>query len=59
MTQEEVLDSIKEHVTYAKQLFDIVQFSPEDATRTDMDFLIKVYKQLLMLVQLLLIFLTL
>ncbi|MCU7258723.1 2-isopropylmalate synthase, partial [Pseudomonas aeruginosa] len=32
---------IKEHVTYAKQLFDIVQFSPEDATRTDMDFLIK------------------
>ncbi|VED31379.1 2-isopropylmalate synthase [Staphylococcus warneri] len=41
MSQEEVLDSIKEHVTYAKQLFDIVQFSPEDATRTDMDFLIQ------------------
>ena len=31
MTQEEVLESIKEHVSYAKSLFDVVQFSPEDA----------------------------
>ncbi|MGW9857368.1 2-isopropylmalate synthase [Staphylococcus hominis] len=41
MTQEEVLASIKEHVSYAKSLFDIVQFSPEDASRTDQEFLIK------------------
>ena len=41
MTQEEVLESIKEHVSYAKSLFDVVQFSPEDASRTDRAFLIK------------------
>ena len=41
MTQEEVLESIKEHVSYAKSLFDVVQFSPEDASRTDQAFLIK------------------
>ena len=41
MTQEEVLESIKEHVSYAKSLFDVVQFSPEDASRTDQPFLIK------------------
>ena len=41
MTQQQVLESIKEHVSYAKQYFDVVQFSPEDATRTDTDFLIK------------------
>ena len=40
MTQQQVLESIKEHVSYAKQYFDVVQFSPEDATRTDTDFLI-------------------
>lgn len=41
MTQEEVLASIKEHVSYAKKYFEVVQFSPEDATRTDISFLIK------------------
>lgn len=41
MTEDEVLDAITEHVTYAKTLFDIVQFSPEDATRTPLPFLIK------------------
>ncbi|RRG05187.1 MAG: 2-isopropylmalate synthase [Lactobacillus sp.] len=39
MTKEEVITSITEHVTYAKKFFDIVQFSPEDATRTELDFL--------------------
>lgn len=39
MTKEEVIASITEHVTYAKKFFDIVQFSPEDATRTELDFL--------------------
>ncbi|MGX4687463.1 2-isopropylmalate synthase [Vagococcus sp. JNUCC 83] len=41
MTEEEVLSSIKEHVTYAKTLFEKVQFSPEDATRTEKEFLVK------------------
>lgn len=40
MTQAEVLESIKEHVSYAKQYFEVVQFSPEDATRTEIPFLI-------------------
>lgn len=40
MTQDEVLASIKEHVAYAKDFFDVVQFSPEDATRTELPFLI-------------------
>ncbi|EMG29080.1 2-isopropylmalate synthase [Listeria fleischmannii 1991] len=41
MTKDEVLASIKHHVTFARKLFDIVQFSPEDATRTDRAFLIE------------------
>lgn len=41
MTEDEVLASIKENITYAKTLFENVQFSPEDATRTPLPFLIK------------------
>lgn len=41
MTREEVLASIKEHVGYARTLFEKVQFSPEDASRTDRDFLLE------------------
>ncbi|UEX90731.1 2-isopropylmalate synthase [Staphylococcus ratti] len=41
MTESEVLSSITQHVTYAKTLFDVVQFSPEDATRTPLPFLIE------------------
>lgn len=41
MSKAEVLTSIKEHVTYAKGLFDKVQFSPEDASRTDRSFLLE------------------
>lgn len=41
MTEAEVLASIKEHVTYAKERFEKVQFSPEDATRTERGFLLK------------------
>lgn len=41
MTREEVLSSIKKHVTYARTFFEKVQFSPEDATRTDRDFLLE------------------
>lgn len=38
MSKEEVLASITEHVSYAKKYFDLVQFSPEDATRTELPF---------------------
>ncbi|MBF2677909.1 2-isopropylmalate synthase [Listeria welshimeri] len=41
MSRAEVLASIKHHIHYARQKFDIVQFSPEDATRSDRAFLIE------------------
>ena len=40
-TREEVLDLIKFSVEYAKQFTDDVEWSPEDATRTDFDYLCK------------------
>lgn len=42
LTKQEVLASVKKHVTYASQKFEKVQFSPEDATRTEWDFLVEV-----------------
>lgn len=42
MTKEEILASIQEYVTYARSLFEHVQFSAEDATRTEWDFLAEV-----------------
>lgn len=42
MSKEEILATIKEHVTYARTKFDIVEFSPEDATRTELDYLLEV-----------------
>src|SRR5699024_10316717 len=41
MSKEDVLASIKEHVAYATNYFELVQFSPEDATRTELPFLIE------------------
>ncbi len=41
-TKEEILDVITEHVAYARQKFDVVEFSPEDATRTELDYLLQV-----------------
>lgn len=40
-TREEVLDLIKFSVEYAKQFTNDVEWSPEDATRTDSDYLCK------------------
>lgn len=40
-TPDEVIAAITEHVSYARSLFDVVEFSPEDATRSDKDFLLK------------------
>ncbi|RKW03264.1 MAG: 2-isopropylmalate synthase, partial [Streptococcus sp.] len=41
-SKEEILEAIKEHVSYARSKFEIVEFSPEDATRTELDFLFQV-----------------
>ena len=42
MTREEVLDSVIELISYAKEHFTEIEFSAEDATRSDLDYLIKV-----------------
>jgi len=44
MTRDQVLDKIREMVTYAKDYYDVVEFSAEDATRSDLDFLIQANK---------------
>jgi 2-isopropylmalate synthase len=41
ITREQALDQIAEMVAYARTLADDIEFSPEDATRTDPDFLIQ------------------
>jgi 2-isopropylmalate synthase len=43
MSKEDVLDEIRAAITYAKQSFEFVSFSPEDASRTEPEFLIDVY----------------
>ena len=40
-SSEEVIDAIKEHVTYARKFTDDVEWSCEDGTRTDMDYMCK------------------
>ncbi len=40
-SSEEVIETIKEHVTYARKFTDDVEWSCEDGTRTDMDFMCK------------------
>lgn len=42
MDREECIDQVIESVTYAKSLCDDVEFSPEDAGRSDPDFLVQV-----------------
>ena len=42
MTPDEVVENAKKAVTYAKQFTDDVEFSPEDAGRSDFDFLCRV-----------------
>lgn len=45
MTEEEVLSKVKEMVTYAKSLCDDIEFSLEDATRTEKNFMVEVIKE--------------
>ncbi len=42
ITREQAIDQIAESVAQARAYCDDVEFSPEDATRTDRDFLVKV-----------------
>lgn len=41
MSREAVLESIAKHVAYAKSLCEDIEFSAEDASRSDWDFLVK------------------
>ncbi len=41
MTREQVVESIAKHVSYAKSFCEDVEFSCEDASRSDRDFLVK------------------
>ena len=47
-SKEEILEAIKEHVSYARSKFEVVEFSPEDATRTELISSCKLFKQRLM-----------
>ncbi len=42
MTREEVLERVREMVSYARSLCDDVEFSPEDAGRSDPEYLLEV-----------------
>jgi 2-isopropylmalate synthase len=42
MNQQQVLESVRKHVGYAKRFIDEIEFSAEDATRTEIDFLAQV-----------------
>ena len=41
MTREEVIEQIQKHVSYAKEHYSTILFSAEDATRSDLNFLIR------------------
>jgi len=47
MSEEEVLAKSVEMVTYAKTMFPEVEFSAEDATRSDIDFLTKLIEKVI------------
>lgn len=41
MTKAEMIAKIRSDVAYGKSMFDVVEFSPEDASRTEPDFLVE------------------
>ena len=45
ITKEQILDKVKEMVAYAKSFIDDIEFSAEDATRTEKEFLVQVYEE--------------
>ena len=44
-SKEQIIEIIRETVSYAAERFPIVAFSPEDASRTELDFLCTCYKE--------------
>ncbi len=44
-TKKEIVEMIRNSVEYAKNYFDIISFSPEDASRTEFEFLKEIYEQ--------------
>ena len=44
MSNQQVLDAIRENVTLAKSYTDDVEFSAQDATRTELDFLLECFR---------------
>ncbi len=43
-SKEEILETIQEHIEYSKKYFDEIEFSAEDASRTEPEFLYEVIK---------------
>ncbi|MBO4453103.1 MAG: 2-isopropylmalate synthase, partial [Clostridia bacterium] len=43
-TREELLETVRDTLTYAKSVYGDIQFSAEDASRSDPDFLIEVFR---------------
>ncbi len=43
-SKNEIIDIICEHIQYARQKFEIVSFAPEDASRTELSYLVEVYR---------------
>ena len=44
MTKEQILERVREMVAYAKTLVDDIEFSAEDALRTEKEYLVEVYE---------------
>lgn len=44
-TKDEILDLLEESIRYAKRWFPVVEFSAEDAGRTELDFLVQVVER--------------
>lgn len=44
MSEEEVVESVRHHVAYARHYCEDIEFSAEDATRSDLDFLCRVFE---------------
>ncbi len=42
-SKSQIIDIICEHIGYAREKFEIVSFAPEDASRTELDYLVEVY----------------
>src|SRR4029453_7926449 len=47
MTREQVVEAAVKAVTYAKQFTDYVEFWAEDASRSDPDFLMQVFREVI------------